>query len=65
MIYIKYFLPSDAVSLWSYSLISITVSLVIGYIVSLLIPVETEAPKYTTVSDIPKSKQVVRLQFDN
>ncbi|MDT2825977.1 sodium:solute symporter [Vagococcus lutrae] len=56
MIYIKYFLPSDAVSLWSYSLISITVSLVIGYIVSLLIPVETEAPKYTTVSDIPEIK---------
>ncbi|SFH71867.1 Sodium:solute symporter family protein [Pisciglobus halotolerans] len=56
MIYIKYGLPSEAVSLWSYSLISISVSLVVGYIVSLLVPVKKAAPKFTTIMDIPEIK---------
>lgn len=56
MVFIKYGLPAEAVSIWSYSMISIFVSLVVGYIVSLLVPVKTSAPKYTTVSDIPEIK---------
>ena len=56
MVFIKYGLPAEAVSIWSYSMISIFVSLVVGYIVSLLVPVKTTAPKYTTVSDIPEIK---------
>lgn len=57
MIAIKYFLPAEAVSIWSYSLISIVVSMVVGYIVSLLMPdVATQAPKYTTVYDIAEIK---------
>lgn len=56
MIFIKYGLPSEAVSIWSYSLISIAVSLIVGYIVSLLVPMKTEAPKFTTISDIKEIK---------
>ena len=36
MIYIKYFLPADAVSIWSYSIISIAVSLVVGIPASII-----------------------------
>ena len=36
MIYIKYFIPADAVSIWSYSIISIAVSLVVGIPASLI-----------------------------
>src|SRR5699024_8110757 len=56
MVFIKYGLPAEAVSIWSYSMISIFVSLVVCYIVSLLVPVKTTAPKYTTVSDISEIK---------
>lgn len=57
MVFIKYGLPSEAVSIWSYSLISISVSLLVGYPVSLLSPIKTEAPKFTTVSDIKEIKE--------
>lgn len=56
MTFIKYGLPSEAVSIWSYSLISIAVSLIVGYIVSLLVPMKTGAPKFTTISDIKEIK---------
>lgn len=36
MVYIKYFVPAEAVSIWSYSIISIAVSLVVGIPASLL-----------------------------
>ena len=36
MLYIKYFIPADAVSIWSYSIISIAVSLVVGIPASLI-----------------------------
>ncbi len=36
MIYIKYFVPAEAVSIWSYSIISIIVSLVVGIPASLI-----------------------------
>lgn len=36
MVYIKYFVPADAVSIWSYSIISIAVSLVVGIPTSLI-----------------------------
>lgn len=36
MIYIKYFVAADAVSIWSYSLISVAVSLVVGIPASLI-----------------------------
>ena len=36
MIYIKYFVPAESVSIWSYSLISIAVSLVVGIPASLI-----------------------------
>ena len=36
MIYIKYFVPAEAVSIWSYSIISIVVSLVVGIPASLI-----------------------------
>ncbi|MGX7349351.1 sodium:solute symporter [Dolosicoccus paucivorans] len=57
MIVIKYFLPAEAVSIWSYSLISIAVSMVVGYLVSMIMPdAASQAPKYTTVYDIPEIK---------
>ncbi|MEY8392310.1 sodium:solute symporter [Lachnospiraceae bacterium 45-W7] len=34
MVYIKYFVPAEAVSIWSYSIISIAVSLVVGLLAS-------------------------------
>ncbi|WP_159544075.1 sodium:solute symporter [Streptococcus halichoeri] len=52
MVCIKYILPPEAVNYWAYSLISITVSLVSGYIVSLLTGNKAMAPKYTTIYDI-------------
>ena len=54
MVSIKYFLPADAVNYWAYSLISISVSLVTGYFVSLLTGNKVSAPKYTTIYDIPE-----------
>ena len=36
MVYIKYFLPASAVSIWSYSIISIVVSLVVGIPASMI-----------------------------
>ena len=36
MVYIKYFVPADHVSIWSYSIISIVVSLVIGIPASII-----------------------------
>lgn len=56
MVFVKYGLPAEAVSIWSYSLISISVSLVVGYVVSLLVPMKTITPKFTTISDIPEIK---------
>lgn len=54
MVSIKYVLPPDAVNYWAYSLISIVVSLVTGYLVSLLTGNKVSAPKYTTIHDIPE-----------
>lgn len=54
MVYIKYFLPPEAVNYWAYSLISITVSLISGYLVSILTNNKVSAPKYTTIYDIPE-----------
>ena len=54
MVWIKYGLPADAVNYWAYSLISITVSLVVGYVVSVLTGNKVSAPKYTTIHDIPE-----------
>lgn len=54
MVLIKYVLPADTVNYWAYSLISISVSLVTGYFVSLLAGSEVSAPKYTTIYDIPE-----------
>ncbi|EGO5250671.1 sodium:solute symporter [Enterococcus faecalis] len=54
MVCIKYVLPVTAVNYWAYSLISITVSLVTGYVVSVLTGNKVSAPKYTTIYDIPE-----------
>lgn len=54
MIVIKYVLPATAVNYWAYSFISIFVSLVSGYVVSLLTQKGSAAPKYTTIYDIPE-----------
>ncbi|WP_025728677.1 sodium:solute symporter [Atopobacter phocae] len=57
MIYIKYGVPADKVSIWVYSLISIGVSLIVGYIVSLIVKDDSSrAPKFTTIYDIPEIK---------
>ena len=56
MVFIKYFLPPTAVSYWAYSLISISVSVVSGYIVSVLTENKVSAPKYTTIHDITEIK---------
>lgn len=56
MVFIKYFLPPTAVSYWAYSLISISVSVVSGYIVSVLTENKVSAPKYTTIHDILEIK---------
>lgn len=56
MIIIKYFLPAGIISYWAYSLISISVSLIVGYIVSILTNKNESAPKYTTIHDIPEIK---------
>ena len=56
MVFIKYFLPPTAVSYWAYSLISISVSVVSGYIVSVLTENKVSAPKYTTIYDISEIK---------
>ena len=36
MVYVKYFVPADHVTIWSYSIISIAVSLVIGIPASMI-----------------------------
>ena len=51
LLVIKYALPAEAVSIWAYSLISIVVSLVVGYVVSVLTGGKA-APENTTVYDI-------------
>ncbi|MGF3076900.1 sodium:solute symporter [Facklamia sp. P12945] len=57
MIFIKYGLPAEKVSIWVYSLISIGVSLIVGYLVSIMVKDETStAPKFTTVYDISEIK---------
>ena len=56
MVFIKYVLPPTAVSYWAYSLISISVSVVSGYIVSVLTENKVSAPKYTTIHDISEIK---------
>lgn len=58
MVFIKYFLPPTAVSYWAYSLISISVSVVSGYIVSVLTGNKVSAPKYTTIHDITEIKGI-------
>ncbi|MCR8968806.1 sodium:solute symporter [Facklamia sp. 7083-14-GEN3] len=58
MIFIKYGLPAEKVSIWVYSLISIGVSLIVGYLVSIMVKDDkSTAPKYTTVYDIPEIKE--------
>lgn len=56
MIYIKYFVPAEAVSIWSYSIISIVVSLVVGIPASLIwrkIKGDTSEPEpHTTIYKI-------------
>ncbi|PWZ93326.1 sodium:solute symporter, partial [Staphylococcus pseudintermedius] len=54
MVCIKYVLPPEAVNYWAYSFISISVSLVVGYVVSLLTGNKTSAPQFTTIHDIPE-----------
>lgn len=57
MVYIKYGLPAEAVSIWAYTIISLCVSLVSGYLISHLFKDErSEAPKFTTVYDIKEIK---------
>ena len=51
LLVIKYALPAEAVSIWAYSLISIVVSLIVGYVVSVLTGGKA-APENTTVYDI-------------
>lgn len=53
MVWIKYFLPPTAVNYWAYSIISIVVSFISGYVISVLTGKE-KAPKYTTIYDIPE-----------
>lgn len=54
MVFIKYVLPAEAVNFWAYSLISIVISLIVGYIVSIMTGNKVSAPKYTTIYDIPE-----------
>lgn len=56
MVCVKYVLPPTAVNYWAYSFISITVSLVVGYVVSAITNKNQEAPKFTTIHDIPEIK---------
>ena len=53
MVIIKYFVPAEAVTIWSYSLISIAVSLVVGIPASMIyrkIKGDTSVPApYTTI----------------
>ena len=55
MLCVKYILPTEAISIWSYSLISISVSVGTGYIVSLLTG-GNDAPENTTIYDITSIK---------
>ncbi|MFD1671841.1 sodium:solute symporter [Agrilactobacillus yilanensis] len=57
MIFVKYGVPAEAVSIWVYSIISISVSLVVGYIVSLITNKNELAPENTTIYDISKIKE--------
>ena len=53
MVYIKYFVPAEDVSIWSYSIISIVVSLVVGVPASYIwrkVKGDTSVPaEYTTI----------------
>ena len=55
LIFVKYFLPAGTVTFWSYSIISIIVSLVVGIPASILwskiTGKKTEVPKHTTIYD--------------
>lgn len=53
MIYITYFVPEDAITIWTYALLSIVVAVIVGYIVSLFTKGK-KAPENTTVYDIKK-----------
>ncbi|MCI7239747.1 MAG: sodium:solute symporter [Aerococcus suis] len=58
MIAIRYILVIDSISVWANSLISIAVSIVVGYIVSVLTGGSAkETPANTTVYDIPEIKR--------
>ncbi|MBA8778820.1 sodium:solute symporter [Staphylococcus schleiferi subsp. coagulans] len=54
MVCIKYVIPPEVVNYWAYSLISISVSFVSGYTVSILTGNKVSAPQYTTIHDIPE-----------
>lgn len=55
LIFVKYFLPAGTVTFWSYSIISIIVSLVVGIPASILwsriTGKKTEVPEHTTIYD--------------
>lgn len=55
LIFVKYFLPAGTVTFWSYSIISIIVSLVVGIPASILwskiTGQKTEVPEHTTIYD--------------
>ena len=61
MVYIKYFVPAEAVSIWSYSIISIAVSLAVGIPASLIYRRikgdDTVAPPNTTIYKSQEEKQ--------
>ena len=51
MVYIKYFVPAENVSIWSYSIISIAVSLVVGIPASIIwrkVKGDTSVPDLST-----------------
>lgn len=57
MISIRYIFNIDSISIWANSLISISVSVIVGYIVSILTNTnKIEAPKNTTIYDISAIK---------
>ena len=64
MIYVKYMMTG--VSIWSYSLISITVCLVVGLIASWIYNAVTgkksEAPRFTVYSDFKKGLKEEKVE---
>ena len=55
VLYLKYFVPS--VSFWSYTLITIVISLVVGNLVSRITEPDYEAPAGTTVYTTRKEEE--------